>query len=96
MKRLGLDDSSSADISHLLEKVCPAGERGAVIRGSVGTETWISLGLGGGAPGDWDDSGNRSVPQRLRFGGVANIQQPCLADVNSSTVTELLCNPKYE
>lgn len=47
MKRLGLDDSSSADISHLLEKVCPAGERGAVIRGSVGTETWISLGWGG-------------------------------------------------
>lgn len=48
VQRLGPDDSSSADISHLLEKVCPAGERGAVIRGSAGTETWISLGWGGG------------------------------------------------
>ena len=56
-----------------------------------------------GARGDWDDSGNHSVLQRppSGWGGGggwrgANTQQPCLADVNSFTVTELLRNPKYE
>lgn len=48
-----------------------------------------------GERGDCDESGNHGDPHEPSFWGV-NIQQPRLPDVNSSTVTELLCNSNYE
>lgn len=96
-ERLGLHGDSSTHpllTSAVCWKKCVQPERErerGAIRGSAGTQTWISLAWVGG---DWDDSGNHSVPQRRGFAGVASVQQPGLADVNSSTLTELLRNPE--